>query len=251
MNDSVPPKPKLRWYQFSLRTLLIATLVTGVFFGWLGTRLQRARKNREAEAEVFRIRDEIAKAQAESDLRYPECSPSWLERLIGDPVVVPRVHSVRTPVGREIDDTFLEHLKGLTDLKELDLGTSHISDAGLVHLKGLTKLESLSLSDTLISDTGLEHIKGLTDLEELDLRYTKYVDAELVHLKRLTRLKELDLSGTQITDAGLIHLKELTNLKSLGLGLGRTQVTDEGMEKLRQALPHCRIERESLLFWRH
>jgi hypothetical protein len=39
-------------------------------------------------------------------------------------------------------------------------------------------------------------------------------------------------------DAGLVHLKELTELKSLSLG---TQVTDAGVEKLKQALPKCKI----------
>jgi hypothetical protein len=44
-----------------------------------------------------------------------------------------------------------------------------------------------------------------------------------------------------VTNAGLEHLKELTELENLGLG--GTMVTDEGLKKLRQALPNCWIER--------
>ena len=42
MNDSDPHKPKRCRYQLRVRMLLIAVLVLGVFFGWLGSRLQRA-----------------------------------------------------------------------------------------------------------------------------------------------------------------------------------------------------------------
>jgi len=35
MNDSDPPKPKRRWYRFSLRTLLLFLLVAGIGFGWV------------------------------------------------------------------------------------------------------------------------------------------------------------------------------------------------------------------------
>ena len=59
MNDSRPSRRKRRWYQFSLRTLLLFVLVAGMGFGWLGTKLQRARKNRKAAVEVFRLKAEI------------------------------------------------------------------------------------------------------------------------------------------------------------------------------------------------
>ena len=42
------------------------------------------------------------------------------------------------------------------------------------------------------------------------------------------------------TDAGIQHLKSLTNLKELCVT--KTQVTDDGVEKLQQALPNCKVE---------
>jgi hypothetical protein len=51
----------------------------------------------------------------------------------------------------------------------------------------------------------------------------------------------LSLYRTQITDAGLAHLAGLAYLRRLVVG--RTHVTDEGVKKLQQALPNCRIER--------
>jgi hypothetical protein len=49
------------------------------------------------------------------------------------------------------------------------------------------------------------------------------------------------LLGTQVTNAGLEHLKGLSNLKTLFLE--HSKVTDDGIMKLRQALPNCKIER--------
>jgi len=59
-----------------------------------------------------------------------------------------------------------------------------------------------------------------------------------VHLKGLTNLKWLYLDLTQGTDAGLVHLKDLTNLEKLWLS---TQITDEGVRKIQEALPNCKI----------
>jgi hypothetical protein len=51
----------------------------------------------------------------------------------------------------------------------------------------------------------------------------------------------LNLEENEITDAGLEHLRGLTALESLNLSL--TRVTDEGVAKLKQALPKCKIVR--------
>ena len=49
-------KPKRRWFQFGLRTLLLAMLVAGVGFGWLGRELQLARNRRAAVVELDRMK---------------------------------------------------------------------------------------------------------------------------------------------------------------------------------------------------
>ncbi|MEE9603737.1 MAG: hypothetical protein V3V75_10555, partial [Thermoguttaceae bacterium] len=52
-------------------------------------------------------------------------------------------------------------------------------------------------------------------------------------------LEYLGLRGTQVSDAGLIHLKGMTKLGYLWVD--STQITDEGVKKLQQALPTCAI----------
>ena len=60
---------------------------------------------------------------------------------------------------------------------------------------------------------------------------------ELKPLSCFKMLSELDLTGTQVTD--LKPLKNLTNLKLLMLD--SNQVSEEAIETLQQALPHCEI----------
>ena len=76
------------------------------------------------------------------------------------------------------------HLKGLTNLSELDLNGTHVTDAGLAHLKGLTKIASLYLT-TLRSPTPGWYIS-----------------------KAWPTSRMLYLYGTRVTDAGINELKQ-------------------------------------------
>ena len=69
--------------------------------------------------------------------------------------------------------------------------------------------------------------------------YAVDADAGLQHLKGLESLKILYLGSTKVSDAGLEHLKGLENLESLDLSY--TNVTYNGVKKLQQALPNCKI----------
>lgn len=153
--------------------------------------------------------------------------------------------------GHQVTDAGLVHLKGLTKLQKLSLNRCQLTDAGLVHLKELTNLQVLALSGTLVTDAGLVHLKGLTKLQRLDVSRSGVVDAGLVHLKGLTELTHLNLSRSQrcwsnfippriqLTDTGLVHLTALTKLQELNVYW--TDVTDDGVNELQQALPNCKI----------
>jgi hypothetical protein len=52
-------------------------------------------------------------------------------------------------------------------------------------------------------------------------------------------LVKLNLSNTQVTGIGLEHLRGLTNLQNLVLT--ETNVTKVSVERLKKALPACRI----------
>ena len=137
----------------------------------------------------------------------------------------------RLYLGSDITVAGLEHLKGLTQLKELYLDGTEMTDVELKHLKGLTQLRGLHFYRTFLTNAGLEHIKIFTQLQRLEILFTDVTDAGMEHLKELSQLKELYVSDSKITNAGLECLKGMTQLQVLNLT--NIKVTDAGLEHLK------------------
>jgi hypothetical protein len=190
--------PKRRWLQFSLRGLLVLTVLIALTLGWM---MHKVQQQRDAVAALEKMGCFV---------RYEFSGPEWLRKLLGD--------------------------RGIRKVTGLEGDYSEVTDAAMVHLRGLPELRYLRLPDTKMTDAGLEHIQELSQLTELNLCFTGVTDAGLVHLEGLTQLEALELAGTEITDAGLVHLRGLTRL--LFINLSGTKVTDTGFQELRKALPN-------------
>ncbi len=156
----------------------------------------------------------------------------------------------------------LAAVANLTDLRSLDLQQTRITSADLKHLNNLAKLERLVLRRTRIRDDGLVHLRGMDGLVELSLGSTAIGDAGVERISHLTELRWLSLENTQVTDEGVAHLRNLAKLEVLQLGLTNTsdasvehlaqltalcrlvvgdRVSEQGIAKLRFALPNCEI----------
>jgi hypothetical protein len=233
-----PPKRKRRWFQFSLRTLLIFTLVCAIACAWVARRMERKRKEREAVKAIESLNGAAHYDYVIERLGKPS-GPDWLRTLLGenffsDVAVVNLMHN------RNICDADLVNVEEFSQLNWLDLSFSpNIGDDGLKHIEGLSQLEHLDLSGTRITDSGIARLTALTQLRELSLLRTEIDDAGLIQLKGFTKMKELNLDFTRVTDAGLGHLKGMAELKSLDLI--DTVVTTAGVESLHNVLPNCRI----------
>lgn len=120
----------------------------------------------------------------------------------------------------------LEHLSGLTNLRQLSFSASYeveeddrtFTDAHAAHVAGLVNLESLTLPFGELTNDGLAHLAGLVRLKEIDLDYSEIDDAGLVHLAGMTELTKILLADCNITDAGLAHIGKLEKLEILDLG---------------------------------
>lgn len=66
-------------------------------------------------------------------------------------------------------------------------------------------------------------------------------DADLDVLRAFPHLQKLDLTGRRITDGAVPQIRRLRKLRILQVA--GTQLTDDGIERLRAALPWCSIER--------
>src|SRR6266700_3862204 len=118
-----PPKRKRRWFQFSLRTLMIFTLVVAVACAWLGRKIEQKRREREAVTAIVKLGGEAhydyqhqLGSNGEPQLDAKPTGPDWLRSLLGENffnevVFVP----FESRVG--IGDSALEQIEPLTELK--------------------------------------------------------------------------------------------------------------------------------------
>jgi hypothetical protein len=174
---AVSPKRKLRWYQFSLRSLLIFTALCAIPCAWLGNRIEQKREESEAVAAI---------EKSGGDVRYDcdaKCAeppgPAWMRQLLGEHFFC-EVEYAWLRGG----DAEMAHLDGLPQLKYMDLRGTELSDAGLAHVKGLNQLDELDLGDTEVTDAGLKHLNGMAQLKWISLRRTKVTDAGVNDLQK-------------------------------------------------------------------
>ena len=130
-----PPKPKRRWYQFSLKTLLVVVTLFCVMAGWGSWRIQQVRSDQRILARL----SEFGPVSAAYN--------NW-----------GRVEGLHL-TNQRVTDAELACLKGLTDLQGLSLHSTDITDAGLEHLKGLKNLEALRLERTQVTDEGVKKLQ--------------------------------------------------------------------------------------------
>jgi hypothetical protein len=138
-----------------------------------------------------------------------------------------------------ITNAGVAQLKEMPQLKSVWLNTQQLSDDIWESLAQLPKLESLTVFSTPnLIGRGIAKLSALP-LAKLELSGADYSDYVLREVAMLPLLEGLSIHDVPISDLGLAHLAG-TALTSVELR--RTQVTREGVEKLRKALPQCKIE---------
>jgi hypothetical protein len=279
-SETVRTKRKRRWLQFSLRSLLVFTLLCAFASAWLTNKVAQKRAEREA-AEAFARLGSLVTYDYQRGPFEPAgpSGPQWLLNLLGEDLFqssiegahfagpdkdgnswvggggdvtnddllhlndLPNLKGLTLFWTRKITDTTAERLGRLRQLKSLSIWGTQIDDAGFAHVKGLIRLEHLSIGANHITDAGLANIRDLTRIEELDLWEDAVTDAGLVNIEPLTRLRSLSLQGQRLTDAALSHIRNLRELKKLSVR--SDSIGDLGIENVR-GLIH--LESLSLLY---
>ncbi len=165
--------------------------------------------------------------------------------------------------GPEIDDAVLETVGSLKNLTTLSLDNCDVTDAGVTRLGGLPLVDLTVYQCPNVTDEGLAVLSRFADLRRLTLRdvktegaalnalpepeklvslnlaQTRFDDARARNLARFANLQSLDLSETPVSDASVEFLSTLKRLKTLVVS--QTEISPEGVRKLEEALPECRI----------
>ncbi|MBC7818407.1 MAG: DUF1080 domain-containing protein [Planctomycetaceae bacterium] len=141
-----------------------------------------------------------------------------------------------------VTDKTLENLRGLTEIKDLNLlACRSFTDRSLKLIGTLKSLQSLALVATEVTDDGIKDLRGLSELTTLALNGTRVTGRGLEPLRDLQKLRVLEVDGITSGEAVLEIAKgawpELTRL-----GLAGTILTDSGATGLANLPTLSRLE---------
>ena len=155
------PKPKLRWYQYRLRTLLIFVTLCTIACSLLVPMIRKMQEDAEkAEKEAKRIAKlRQREAQWEQGARIIQGTGGRLCPAYtwtpGDAYVY--------GFGEQFSDVGVERLvqqlKGIPEIGVLDLSSTQITDKGLIVLEKMRQLKKLDLNDTQVTNEGVKKLQ--------------------------------------------------------------------------------------------
>jgi len=254
-----------RWPRYSLRTLLIALTIFGV---WLGLRVNSARRQAQAVAQIRQRRGGSVQYDFEltADSRANAKSakswvPAWIIARTG-PDLFHSVLSVRMdhfdgrpqrlvdndleagePQDRTRVTALRRHLAALPRLRSLELNVGpEASDECLAAVSELSDLERLYCCN--VTDAGVAHLASLRRLRILVIFDSKLTDKSLRVFGAMSRLENLVATDSHFTDDGLSHLRNLKRMVVMSLDCGERRFTDAGLVHLEglQSLENIQLQ---------
>ena len=177
------------WARFSLRTLIVMTLVASFAFGWLGMLKERGKKRAEAIAAI-RAKGGTVHYKIERPV-VKNSTPTWYQSIdkfvrkqLGNDAI-DEVKAINL-FAKQIDVFDLRYLEPFPELEILHLGMNRIDDEDLTHLPSFRKLRVLTLQVTRVTDEGLPELHRFRTLERLILPS----DGEQVSEAAIVRLRK-------------------------------------------------------------
>ncbi len=234
------PKPKRRWFQLRLRTLLVLVTLASILIGCVSWELDQRRREKVAIAWVEKMGGSVSfEAFISRGLEtswWKKTKDAWLGKRVAQVDLAPPFFNQS-----QEDVSDLSPLaNGLQNLEALDLTYTGVSD--LTPLAGMENLQRLHVGKTEVSD--LSPLADMKNLEVLNFYSTPVND--LSPLADMKNLKYSRLDQTEVSD-----LSPLAGMESLEeLRLEGTNVTEEQIDKLKLALPNCKIRHKGhWTFW--
>ena len=140
-NERPTPKPRRRWYQFSLRTLLIVVTLSAVPLGWFAWKVEQGRRQERRERPVI--------AWVEKMGGSVQFGGGWVDSWFGLGKLFVNLEST------QVRD--LSPLVELKNLQALKLSNTQIGDlSSLAELKNLVCLE---LDSTQVNDEQVQTLE--------------------------------------------------------------------------------------------
>ncbi|MGA2796417.1 MAG: hypothetical protein ABSE63_02440 [Thermoguttaceae bacterium] len=211
-DNSATPKPKLRWFQYRLSTLLLLITAAAI---WLSFWTDRVRKQKQAVEFITRHGGAVLYSyQINAGRTQPTPpGPQWLRKLLGIDYLDHAASAYF--IGDAFTDADLELLKALPNLQFIQINCGNVTNEGLVNLKHVRGLKQLEIYSDKINDDGLAHLQYLQELT--DLRMSCLVtDAGMEQLMPLKNLRKLIIYGLPVGNEKGKIIEALTFPTQLG-----------------------------------
>lgn len=245
-----PTNPKRRslWRSWSLRTLFAFVAICALATAWASYQLRLGQLHKEVAENLRQLGAMAGETRAEKVYLGPiaisitDKRQAWLKALgVEDATTrTGRVVLYERSKGERLEKT-IDELSRLDWFKHLSLYGCPMDQAQLARLLESTNVDTLYLEGMKVDRRGIPCLRD-TKVKWLLLARTQFSDPGIDDLP--ISLEYLDATRTRISDEGLDKFVRLTNLKVLILR--RTPATEEGIERLREKMPQCRIAWEPL-----
>ena len=141
-----------------------------------------------------------------------------------------------------VTDNTLENLRGLTEIKDLNLlACRSFTDRSLKLIGTLKSLQSLALVATEVTDDGIKDLRGLSELTTLALNGTRVTGRGLESLRDLQKLRVLEVADINSSEA-VVEIAKGAWPELNRLGLPGTILTDSGATGLANLPTLSRLE---------
>jgi hypothetical protein len=209
----------MKWRpRFSLKSLLAATAICGLFFGWFGATWVRVNHQRQIVARLQALGCKVYydyQAEGNHIVDGKQLQGFNPLRWIFGNEVDSSVICIMAASGSGLTDSDLAQLRDLPELLDVDVSAAQITNEGIVELAKIRKLRSLSLDGANITANGLAPLESCSHLVSLTLWDAAVTDDLLEGVGNLKTVEYLQLVRTSVTSAGLGHIALLDRLKGL------------------------------------
>jgi hypothetical protein len=247
------------WFQFHLWELLAFVTICSI-----GLSFFAVRRKEYVEEEKVRVR--LVSSWDGFHMNSVEApdGPDWLLPLLGERLYrelfvrvfqaesngadlreVVRLRKLHVLILHRPNQDQVGLLTSLPELESIQFIGPWGSGDRVIEIPRLPRLRALSFDEPI--GLGEDHFVNAArrsgvkfKLDRLTLSPTRVDDETLPSVARIKTLVSLGFSNAHITDAGLESLMDLRELRELQLE--NTLVTAEGVRRLKEALPSCRID---------
>ncbi len=223
----------MRYFQFSMRTMLIATSMGAIGVGYLGWHVRRLNQIANDVSFLRSTRANVDLATLDSTLISKLTSsfsgyPTSVRKYFGTPAIADV-------------DKFVAAIERNPSITELVVDGSHLEDA---HVQ---RLLSLPLKSLCVSQCSAGHdliAEASNSITWLGLQRTRVDDRSLQAMGALRNVEHLDLTRTSVSDDSIDFLAQLPSLKKLIIR--RCKITAAGRVRLTSLRPNLAIDWEPI-----